>query len=154
MIDDHQTIPAKGKLLLSCFSRVWLCATPQTAAHQAPPSLGFSRQEYWSEVPLPSTSQVFFLWQWTPWTVNKLQKSRCGLCQLERGWNKVFPFKDRHYTQCLKVYLTLLASLACTSVCFYTVMHGCLWCLISHWRMLSGHFMPRHLKEEPHKSRY
>ena len=37
-------------LLLSRFSRVWLCATPQTAAHQAPPSLGFSRQEHWSGV--------------------------------------------------------------------------------------------------------
>ena len=35
-------------LLLSCFSRVRLCATPQTAAHQAPPSLGFSRQEHWN----------------------------------------------------------------------------------------------------------
>ena len=35
-------------LLLSCFSRVRLCATPQTAAHQAPLSLGFSRQEHWS----------------------------------------------------------------------------------------------------------
>ena len=35
-------------LLLSCFSRVRLCVTPQTAAHQAPPSLGFSRQEHWS----------------------------------------------------------------------------------------------------------
>ena len=35
-------------LLLSRFSRVRLCATPQTAAHQAPPSLGFSRQEHWS----------------------------------------------------------------------------------------------------------
>ena len=41
-------------LLLSCFSRVWLCATPETAAHQASPSLGFSRQEHWSGVPLPS----------------------------------------------------------------------------------------------------
>ena len=30
------------------------CATPQTAAHQAPPCLGFSRQEYWSGLPLPS----------------------------------------------------------------------------------------------------
>jgi len=29
-------------------------ATPWTAAHQAPPSMGFSRQEYWSELPLPS----------------------------------------------------------------------------------------------------
>ena len=35
-------------LLLSHFSRVRLCATPLTAAHQAPPSLGFSRQEHWS----------------------------------------------------------------------------------------------------------
>ena len=41
-------------LLLSRFSRVWLCATPETAAHQAPPSLGFSRQEHWSGLPFPS----------------------------------------------------------------------------------------------------
>ena len=51
---------AKSLLLLlqlSHFSRVRLCATPQTAAHQAPPSLGFSRQEYWSGVSLPSPLQ-------------------------------------------------------------------------------------------------
>ena len=41
-------------LLLSRFSRVRLCATPWTAANQAPPSMGFSSQEYWSGVPLPS----------------------------------------------------------------------------------------------------
>ena len=41
-------------LLLSRFSRVLLCATPQMAAHQALPSLGFSRQEYWSGLPFPS----------------------------------------------------------------------------------------------------
>ena len=41
-------------LLLSCFSRVQLCATPETAAHQAPLSLGFSRQEHWSGLPFPS----------------------------------------------------------------------------------------------------
>ena len=35
-------------------SRVRLLATPWTVAHQAPPSMGFSRQEYWSRVPLPS----------------------------------------------------------------------------------------------------
>ena len=40
----------KGKSL----SRVLLLATPWTAAYQAPPSMGFSRQEYWSGVPLPS----------------------------------------------------------------------------------------------------
>ena len=41
-------------LLLSCFSHVRLCATPQTAAQQAPPSLGSSRQERWSRLPFPS----------------------------------------------------------------------------------------------------
>ena len=41
-------------LLLSRFSRVRLCGTPQTAAHQAPQSLGFSRQEHWSGLPFPS----------------------------------------------------------------------------------------------------
>ena len=41
-------------LLLSRFSHVQLCATPQTAAHQAPPSLGFSWQEHWSGLPFPS----------------------------------------------------------------------------------------------------
>ena len=41
-------------LLLSHFSRVRLLATPWTAAYQAPLSMGSSRQEYWSGVPLPS----------------------------------------------------------------------------------------------------
>ena len=40
--------------LLSHFSRVRLCATPWTAAHQAPLSLEFSRQEHWSGLPFPS----------------------------------------------------------------------------------------------------
>ena len=41
-------------LLLSRFSHVRLCATPEMAAHQAPPSLGFSRQEHWNGLPYPS----------------------------------------------------------------------------------------------------
>ena len=41
-------------LLLSHFSCVRLCATPWTAAYQAPLSMGLSRQEYWSGVPSPS----------------------------------------------------------------------------------------------------
>ena len=40
--------------MLSHFSRVRLCATPEMAAHQALPSLGFSRQEHWSGLPFPS----------------------------------------------------------------------------------------------------
>ena len=45
-------------LLLSRFSRVRLCATPWTAAYQTPPSMGFSGQQYWSGVPLPSPVNI------------------------------------------------------------------------------------------------
>ena len=44
----------KWKVKVKSLSRVWPSATPWTAAFQAPPSMGFSRQEYWSGVPLPS----------------------------------------------------------------------------------------------------
>ena len=44
----------KVKKWVKLFSRVRLLATPWTAAFQAPPSMGYSRQEYWSGVPLPS----------------------------------------------------------------------------------------------------
>ena len=42
------------KVKVKSLSRVRLLATPWTAAYQAPPSMGFSRQEYWSGVPSPS----------------------------------------------------------------------------------------------------
>jgi len=59
-------------LLLSHFSRVQLCVTPETAAHQAPPSLGFSRQERWSGLPFPSPmhESVYALLYLT-WITNK-----------------------------------------------------------------------------------
>ena len=47
----------KGKV--KSLSRVQLLATPWTAAHQAPLSMGFSRQEYWSGVPLPSPHLLY-----------------------------------------------------------------------------------------------
>ena len=51
---DEAQAGIKLLLLLSHFSRVQLCATPQTAAHQAPPSLGLSKQEHQSGLPFPS----------------------------------------------------------------------------------------------------
>ena len=52
-------------LLLSRFSRVRLCATPEMAAHQAFPSLGFSRQEPWSGLPFPSPMHESEKWKWS-----------------------------------------------------------------------------------------
>ena len=52
-------------LLLSHFSPVQLCATPWTAAHQAPLSLGFSRQKHWSGLPFPSPMHESEKWKWS-----------------------------------------------------------------------------------------
>ena len=58
----------KWKVKVKSLSCVRLLATPWTAAYQAPPSMGFARQEYWSRVPLPSPS---FLFERMPfWTQN------------------------------------------------------------------------------------
>ena len=45
---------------MKSLSRVQLLATPWTAAYQAPPSMGFSRQEYWSGVPLPFPGEALY----------------------------------------------------------------------------------------------
>ena len=52
-------------LLLSCFSRVRLCATPWTAAYQASPSMGFSRQEHCSGLPFLSPMHASGQWKWS-----------------------------------------------------------------------------------------
>ena len=44
--------------MLICFSHVWLFATPWATAHQAPLSMGFSRQEYWSGLPCPAPGDL------------------------------------------------------------------------------------------------
>ena len=69
-------------LLLSRFSHVQLCVTPWTAAHQAPPSLGFSRQEHWSGLPFSSPMHESEKWKWSlsvvsdSWWPHGLQSSR------------------------------------------------------------------------------
>ena len=89
-------------LLLSCFSCVRLCATQWTAAHEAPPSLGFSRQEHWSGLPFPSPMH-----QWkvkvkslslvrllaTPWTASHQAPPSMGFSRQE-CWSGV-PFLAR-----------------------------------------------------------
>ena len=46
------------KQLVKSLSCIWLFATPWTVAHQAPLSMGFSRQEYWSGLPFPSPGDL------------------------------------------------------------------------------------------------
>ena len=82
-------------LLLNCFSHVRFCATPQKAAHQALPSLGFSRQEHWSGLPFPlqctkvkvkSLSHVRFFA--TPWTAAYQTPPSLGFSRQEY-WNEL-----------------------------------------------------------------
>ena len=61
-------------LLLSRFSSVRLCATPQMAAHQAPPSLGSSRHEHWSGLPFPSPMHESEKSKWSRSVVSDSQR--------------------------------------------------------------------------------
>ena len=64
----------KGKVKVKSLSRVRPSATPWTAPFQAPPSMGFSRQEYWSGVPLPLLTCIIFtyLFSWRIYLVSNL----------------------------------------------------------------------------------
>ena len=62
--------------LLSHFSHVRLCATPEMAAHQPPPSLGFSRQEHWSGLPFPSPMHESEKWKWSCSVVSRICTAR------------------------------------------------------------------------------
>ena len=98
---DHKemgtNVPWNWRLLLSRFSRVRLCATPSMAAHQAPPSLGFSRQERWSGLPFPSPMHESEKWKWSCSVVSNPQRSH-GLqpSRLLRPWD--FPGKSTEMT--------------------------------------------------------
>ena len=77
-------------LLLSRFSHVWLCATPQMAAHQAPPSLGFSRQEHWSGLPFPS-----------PMHESEKRKLLNRQGHNIQPWGTIFPILNQSIVPCL-----------------------------------------------------
>ena len=80
-------------ILLSHFSRVRLCATPEMAARQAPPSLGFSRQEHWNVLPFPSPMHENEKWKWSRSVVSNSSRPH-GLqpTRLLRPWD--FPGKS------------------------------------------------------------
>ena len=97
-------------MLLSHFSRVQRCATPKTAAHQAPPSLGFSRQEPWSGLPFPSSMHESEKWKWSRSVMSDSSRPH-GLqpTRLLRSWD--FPGKSTGVGwHCLLLYLYTIMS--------------------------------------------
>ena len=83
MLDSYTFIILLGFMLSSlcsvflCYS-VWPCVTPETAAHQVPLSLGFSRQEYWSGLPFPFPMHESEVAQWCPTLSNPMDCSLPG----------------------------------------------------------------------------
>ena len=85
----------KGKVKVKSLSGVWLFTTPWTAAYQAPPSMGFPRQEYWSEVPSPSPIRKL---------VQEFKQEAMASCMLVWGVqfsrsvvsNSLWPHKSQH----------------------------------------------------------
>ena len=94
-------------LLLSRFSRVRLCATTQMAAHQAPPSLGFSRHEHWSGLLFPSPMHESEKWKWSRSVVSGSSRPH-GLqpTRLLRPWD--FPGKSTGVGCHCLLHITLL----------------------------------------------
>ena len=94
-------------LLLSCFSHVQLCATPEMTAHQIPLSLGFSRQEHWSRLPFPSPMYESGKWKWSRSVVSdSLRPHGLQPTRLLHPWD--FPGKSTGVgchclLQCMKV---------------------------------------------------
>ena len=79
-----------GVKSLSC---IWLFVTPWTVAYQAPPSMGFSRQEYWSGLPFPSPTHKSEKWNWSRSVISDSSRPH-GLqpTRLLRPWD--FPGKS------------------------------------------------------------
>ena len=69
----HQEAKVLYTCILSRFSCVQLFATLWTASHQAPPSTGFSRQEYWSGLPFPSLKVLYTLHLFIIWISSSLK---------------------------------------------------------------------------------
>ena len=102
----------KWKVKVKSLSRVRLFSTPWTAAYQAPPSLGFSRQEYWSGVPLPSPTIILY-------TFNFFQNS---MLHIARSPHSPFYFHFHQvvfpqFTICLIVYCCCSVAKLCLSLC-------------------------------------
>ena len=117
-LNGHLMIPLL-LLLLSRFSRVWLCTTPQMAAHQAPPSLGFSRQEQWSVLPFSSPMHESEKSKWSRSVVSDslqphgLQPTRLLHPQDSPGKNTGVGF--HFFLQLSGVFSFIVVCLYCTS---------------------------------------
>ena len=109
----------KWKVKVKSLSRVRLLATPWTAAHQAPPSMGFSSREYWSGVPLPS-----------------LDHNGRYMFYFLRECQAVFRSWSHHFAFPLAVYERAHSSACSPALAMVVLIGHSLWFI--HWAILVG----------------
>ena len=114
----------KWKVKVKSLSRVWPSATPWTAAFQAPPSMGFSRQEYWSGVPLPSP--VFLhSWDYTAHSTALFFLTLYYLHCLHIIANPLHTVSEGHLLSTFGMpYLSAVHRLICTTLRFWKGFRG------------------------------
>ena len=119
----------KWKVKVKSLSHVRLAATRWTAAYQAPPSMGFCRQEYWSGVPLPSPMWVY-------------SRSLIKMCWFRGQTNELMVvFLVNIYMPCFKIQIFLplripcvtsaLSVCVCVGVCVCVCVCVCVWSCFS-----------------------
>ena len=126
-------------LLLSCFSRVRLRATPEMAAHQASPSLGLSRQEHWSGLPFPSPMHESEKWKWNhsvmsdssnPMDCSPPGSSIHGIFQAKvLEWGAIALSSQWSYYYCIPITM-------CSPFFFLLAFVLCIWMLL-YWVHIS-----------------
>ena len=112
----------KWKVKVKQLSLIQLLATPWTAAHQAPPSIGFSRQEYWSGVPSPSLHTIHTHPEKRCVLHTPAQELLCSSSSAEgnKKWTKAHGFLKRFGGLRRQAWLILLLSNYC-------------WCIMLRW---------------------
>ena len=108
----------KWKVKVKSLSRVQLLATPWTAAYQAPPSMGFSRQEYWSGLPLPSLGNCAGYYYSSEWNMKisalldlhfnrEMQAINKMICQWQTLRRKISPKKKVRHARKVVLQITI-----------------------------------------------
>ena len=94
--------PWKWKVKVKSLSRLWLFETPWTVAYQAPPSVGLSRQDYWSGLPLPS-----------PFNCIRFKESDKNFPELKSDGSSCFMFYQTPYAFLVSIIFKTCESLCC-----------------------------------------
>ena len=105
----------KWKVKVKSLSGIWPSVTPWTAAFQAPPSMGFSRQEYWSGVPLPSPEPLYTHIQRNM----HIYTQRCHTHIYTKKHTHIYIHKDVNIYMCVYLYTFICKDIHTKNTCVY-----------------------------------